>query len=65
MQDDVEVPIGSGFSNEELSVMLIAKDVNEYVESDNTETEANTYDKYIGAEVCLPNTANEKLIAKV
>ena len=46
-------------------MMLIAKDVDEYMESDNTETEADTYNKFIGTEVCLLNTADEKLIAKV
>ena len=46
-------------------MMLIAKNVDEYVESDNAETEANTYNKYISAKVCLLNTADEKLIAKV
>ena len=65
MQDDVKEPIGSGFLDEEFGMMLIAMDVDEYVESDNAEIEADTYDKYIGAEVCLTNTADEKLIAKV
>ena len=46
-------------------MILIAKDIDEYIESNNTKTEADSYDKYIGAEVCLPNTAHEKLIAKV
>ena len=57
--------MGSGFTDEELGMMLIALDVDEYVKSDNAEVEADTYDKYIGAEVCLPNAADEKLMAKV
>ena len=61
----MEAPIDSGFLNKELGIMLIAEDVNEYVESDNAETEANTYNKYIGIEVCLLNVANEKLMTKV
>lgn len=65
IQDNVEAPIGSGFSNEELGMMLIAMDVDEYVEADNAETKANTYDKYIGTEICLPNVDDEKLMAKV
>ena len=59
MWDDVEVPIGSGFLDKKLGMMLIAIDIDEYMESDNTKTETNTYDKYIGAEVYLPNTDDE------
>ena len=59
IRDDVEAPVGSGFTDEELCMMLIALDVDEYVESDNAKMEADTYDKYIGAEVCLLNAAYE------
>ena len=65
IRDDMEAPIGSGFTDEELGMMLIAMDVDEYVEADNAEMEVDTYDKYIGAEICLPNAADEKLMAKV
>ena len=65
IRDDVEAPIGSGFLDKELSIILIAIDVDKYVESDNAKTEADTYDKYIGAEVCLLNVADKKLMAKV
>ena len=37
--------MGSGFTDEELGMMLIALDVDEYVKSDNAKMEANTYDK--------------------
>ena len=63
--NDAEAPVGLSFTNEELSMMLIALDVDEYIKSDNTEMEADTYNKYIGTKVYLPNAANEKLMAEV
>ena len=41
--DDVQAPIGSGFTEEELGMMLIAMDVDEYVDAENAEAEADTY----------------------
>ena len=65
IRDDVEADVGTGFTEEELGMLMIAMDVDEFVKSDDAESEADTYDKYIGAEIALPNAADQKLMAKV
>ncbi|GFH56846.1 hypothetical protein CTEN210_13322 [Chaetoceros tenuissimus] len=65
IRDDVEADIGTGFSDEDLGMMLVALDVDAFVVADDAETESDTYDKYIGAEISLPNAADNKLMAKV
>ncbi|GFH50498.1 hypothetical protein CTEN210_06974 [Chaetoceros tenuissimus] len=65
VKDDVEADIGTGFSDEDLGMMLVALDVDEFVVADDAETKSDTYDKYIGAEISLPNAADNKLMAKV
>lgn len=65
IRDDVQADVGTGFTDEELGMLMIAMDVDEFVKADDAESEADTYDQYIGAEVVLPNAADEKLMAKV
>lgn len=65
IRDDVEADIWFGFSDEELGMLLVALDVDKYITADDAETEADTYDKYIGAEISLPNAADNKFMAKV
>ena len=65
IRDDVEAQIGTGFTDEELGLLKNAMDVDDYVKADDAESEADTYDQFIGAEIALPNAADEKLMAKV
>ena len=46
--DDIHAPIGSGFSDDELGMLMVALDVDEFIKSDDAESEADTYDQYIG-----------------
>ena len=64
IRDDVEAQIGTGFT-EELGMLKIAMDVDDYVKADDAESEADTYDQFIGADIALPNAADEKLMTKV
>ena len=65
IRDDVQADVGTGFTSEELGMMSVAMDVDNFIRTDDAESEADTYDKYIGAEVVLPNAADEKLMARV
>ena len=40
-------------------------DIDEMINSENARAEADTYDKYVGVDVILPNSADQKLMARV
>ena len=40
-------------------------DIDEVIDSENARAEVDTYDKYVGVDVMLPNSADQKLIARV
>jgi len=40
-------------------------DIDEVIESENARVEADSYDKFVGVDVILPNSADQKLMARV
>jgi len=40
-------------------------DIDEMINAENAKTESDSYDKYVGADVILPNSADQKLMARV
>jgi len=65
IRDDVLAPIGSGFSEGEYFGLEPSPDIDDLIDNENARTEADTYDKFIGVDVVLPNSGDTKLMAKV
>jgi len=62
--DDMAVPVGYEDEGEYFGPSQIL-DIDEMINSENAKTESDSYDKYVGADVILPNSANQKLMARV
>ena len=62
--DDVAVPIGYEDEGEYFGPSHIL-DIDEMINSENSKTESDSYDKYVGADVILRNSADQKLMARV
>ncbi len=45
--------------------LVDAPDIDDIIDSENERTQSHTYDKYIGAEIVLSNSADQHLMAKV
>ncbi len=64
VKDDESVPIryqddGDCFGLAE------APDIDDLIDGENERTQSDSYDKYIGVEIILPNSADQNLMAKV
>jgi len=64
VRDDETVPIGYD-DNKNYFGLQEAPDIDDVIDSENERTESDSYDKYIGAEIVLPNSADQSLMAKV
>jgi len=42
-----------------------APDIDDIIDNENERTQSDSHDKYIGAEVVLPNSADQHLMARV
>ena len=42
-----------------------APDIDDIIDNENERTQSDSYDKYIGTEIILPNSADQNLIARV
>jgi len=63
--DDVALPIGYQESEGEYFGLSRTPDTDEIIDKEIARTEADSYDKFIGAEVELPNRGDLMLMAKV
>ena len=63
-KDDETVPIVYD-DDEEYFGLPDAPDLGDMINSENERTQSDSYDKYIGAEIVLPNSADQSLMAKV
>ena len=64
VKDDEELPVGyeengDYFGSED------APDIDDIIDNENERTQSDSYDKYIGTEIVLPNSADQNLIARV
>ena len=64
IKDDVPVPMGYEDDGDYFGLPK-APDIDDVIDSENDRTQSDTYDKYIGAEIVLPNSADQNLMAKV
>jgi len=64
VKDDETVPIGYEPDGDYFG-LAEAPDIDEFIDVENERTQSDSYDKYIGAEVVLPNSADQNLMAKV
>ena len=64
IKDDVPVPMGYEDDGDYFGLPK-ALDIDDVIDSENDRTQSDTYDKYIGAEIVLPNSADQNLMAKV
>ena len=62
IKDDVSVP--TGYEDEwEYFGLQENPDIDDVINSENERTQSDSYDKYIGAEIILPNSADQGLMA--
>ncbi len=64
VKDDVDVPTGYGAEGKYFGLQD-KPDIDDVINSENERTQSDSYDKYIGAEIVLPNSADQNLMAKV
>ncbi len=64
IRDDETVPAGYEDGGDYFGLEE-APDIDDVIDSENERTESDTYDKYIAAEIVLPNSADQSLMAKV
>jgi len=63
--DDVALPIGYQENEGDYFGLSRTPDIDEVIDIENARTEADSYDKFIGAEVKFPNRGDLMLMAKV
>jgi len=63
--DDVTLPVGYQESEGEYFRLPDLPDIASMIDSENARTEADSYDKFVGVDVILPNSGDQKLMAKV
>ena len=63
--DDVVLPIGYQENEGGYFGLENMPDIDEVIESENARVEAGSYDKFVGVDVILPNSADQKLMARV
>jgi len=65
-KDDVALPVGYEKENEgEYFGPEGIPDIDETIDTENARTEADSHDKFVGAEILLPNRGDLTLMAKV
>ncbi len=64
VKDDETVPIGYEPDGDYFG-LAEAPDIDDFIDGENERTQSDSYDKYIVAEVVLPNSADQSLMAKV
>ena len=64
VKDDEVVPIGYD-DDEDYFGLAGVPDIDEMINSENERAQSDSYDKYIGAEIVFPNSADQSLMAKV
>jgi len=64
VRDDETVPIGYDDDGDYFG-LANAPDIDDVIDNENERTQSDSYDKYIGAEVVLLNSADQNLMAKV
>ena len=65
VHDDISAPIGSGYEEGEYFGLEESKELDEVVDNSDERLLADTYDRYLGAEVAMHDRKGEKLMAKV
>ena len=65
VHDDIEAIDGSGYAEGEYMGLPDQPDIDEHIDNTNAERQVDTYDKYIGVEVAVPDRKGQKLMAKV
>ena len=64
VKDDETVPMGYEDDGDYFGLSE-APDIDEIIDSEDERTQSDSYDKYIGAQIILPNSADQSLMAKV
>ena len=64
VKDDETVPIGYQDNGDYFGLSEVP-DIDDFIDYENERTQSDSHDKYIGAEVVLPNSADQNLMAKV
>ena len=56
-----------GYQKNEVDYFGLSRtpDIDEVIDSENAKTEPDTYDKFVGVDVMLPNSADQKLMSRV
>ena len=68
VKDDETVPIGyddDDDDDEDYFGLADVPDIDEMINNENERAQSDSYDKYIGAEIIFPNSADQGLMAKV
>jgi len=63
--DDVALPVGYEENEGDYFGLPRTPDIDEMIKSEDAKAEADSYDKFIGVDVVLPNSADQKLMARV
>jgi len=63
--NDVAPPVGYQESEGEYLGLQDMPDIDEIIDTENARVEADSYDKFVGAEITLPNRGDQMLMAKV
>jgi len=64
VKDDVAVPTGYEDDGDYFGPPDVP-DIDDVIDNENERTQSDSYDKYIGAEIELPNSADQNLMARV
>ena len=64
VRDDETVPVGYDDDGDYFGLTEVP-DIDEFIDNENERTQSDSYDKYIGAEIVLPNSADQNLMARV
>jgi len=65
VKDDVILPPGYEEEEDNYFGLPGVPDIDEMINAENAKTESDSYHKYVGVDVILPNSADQKLMAKV
>jgi len=63
--DDVAMPVGYQVVEGDYLGLPGVPDIDEMINAEDAKTESDSYDKYVGVDVILPNSTDQKLMAKV
>ena len=65
VKNDVILPPGYEEEEDNYFGLPGVPDIDEMINAENAETESDSYDKFVGVDVILPYSADQKLMAKV